>query len=34
MTPLNKLAASPWLLSCSSFILTALLLTSTRLDIL
>ena len=34
MTPLNKLAASPWLLSCSSFVLTALLLTSNRLGIL
>ena len=34
MSPLDKLAASPWLLSWCSFILTALLLTSIRLDIL
>ena len=33
MSPLDKLAASPWLLSCCSFILTALLLTSNRLGI-
>jgi hypothetical protein len=33
MIPLNKLAASPWLMSCSSFVLTALILTSNRLGI-
>lgn len=34
MTPMNKLAASPWLVSCSSFVLTVLLLAPNRLNIL
>ena len=31
MNPLNKLAASPWLMSCTSFLLTSLLLVSDRI---
>ena len=34
MAPLNKLAARPWLMSCCSFVLTALILTSNRIGLI
>jgi hypothetical protein len=33
MKLLNKLAASPWAISCTSFVLTALLIRSNGLDV-